>query len=582
VEDVPGDDAGDPCAEPPAAPALLGPPQGALTGSPHGMLGPSPTQPTLAWSVREDECGGEVTFDVEVDDSCAVEGFAACAFESPEARVTGWTHTSWEVPTGLPISAEPPVGRRYFWRVRACRTATCSAWSTVRYLDVGRVAGDYNGDGYSDVAVGAPGFDNPGTPQPGDGRVFLYLGGDPPTTTGARSLTTGAAGLPGERLGRSVAWAGDVNGDGFADLAVGAPGSGTGRTGHVYIFQGGAAAPTAPAIRFAGTSLDDGFGRLVVPVGDVDGDGFADVLVPAPADEGEPRQGRVGWFRGGAEPNAFIDYEWPGPPGTVAFGATAGALGDINGDGFADLAAGAFEYTDGDPRTDLRVQVFLGGTTLQASAAFSIRDPGVERLLVGGIAALGDFDGDGWGDYAVGVPRRPGESAATGSVRIHFGWVEPGAEPFQRLDGRTAGETFGESVAGVGDLNGDGSVDLVVGASRNDTPADRAGAAYLFVGGSAASLIPYAMRRGAAADDRLGFSLAGGTDVNGDGLPDLLIGAPGVGEDETPVRTGRVELILGADGSEAVAAAWRTPLVYTGAAAADLFGFAVAGALVLR
>ena len=134
-------------------------------------------------------------------------------------------------------------------------------------------AGDVNGDGYADVVVGAYGYSSD------TGRAYVYLGGASGLATTAATTLTGEA--TGNDFGDSVATAGDVNGDGYADVVVGAYGYSSG-TGRAYVYLGGASGlATTAATTWTGEATDNYFGYSVATAGDVNGDGYADVVVGA-------------------------------------------------------------------------------------------------------------------------------------------------------------------------------------------------------------------------------------------------------------------------------------------------------------
>ena len=240
-----------------------------------------------------------MTYELQEDDSCSTPGFATCSFPSPEVSVSGTPALSYRPSTDLPASTTAPVGRRYYWRVRACDgSGRCGAWSAVRYLDLGRVPGDVNGDGWSDVLVGAPYNDATGATA---GRAYVFLGGAAPDATVDLTLSGAAA---GDLFGFSVAEAGDVNADGFAEFVVAAPDldAGGANSGRAYVFFG-AAAPDATADWILTGAAATRLGTSVDGAGDVNGDGFADLVVGA---EGTGL-GRVDVFLGAAAPDPAPD-----------------------------------------------------------------------------------------------------------------------------------------------------------------------------------------------------------------------------------------------------------------------------------
>lgn len=200
------------------------------------------------------------------------------------------------------------------------------------------VVGDANRDGYQDLVVGA--YENDAG-APHAGRAFLYLGGAIPGAMSAPALTmTG----PGESftLGFAVAGVGDVNADGDADFAVTLPRLGAGDLpGEVWIYLGGPALDEQPDIVLLGP---DSFG-IDVAGGDLNGDGFDDVAIGAPYDD----DGTVQVFWGGAPMDATVDAVAIGEPGHYQFGHSLAVLGDVTGDSLDDLLVGTYDSHVGSP-----------------------------------------------------------------------------------------------------------------------------------------------------------------------------------------------------------------------------------------
>jgi len=220
----------------PASPVLRFPWNGYMTGSVHTGALPAERnalRPRFVWEPSE----GAERYELQLTASCEAQTRASCVFDGAIEGVT--SETEWRPDEALPVSMAPPVGRRYVWRARACNAAGCSDWSQVRYLDVGRQPSDFNGDGYADVLIGAPGEDAGAEGQAG--RSFTFYGPAPAESVGA--YQTEHPTVANAAFGGSVAAVGDVNGDGFSDAIITAPLAsygGPALAGRALFFPGGA------------------------------------------------------------------------------------------------------------------------------------------------------------------------------------------------------------------------------------------------------------------------------------------------------------------------------------------------------
>jgi hypothetical protein len=369
-------------------------------------------------------------------------------------------------------------------------------------------AGDVNGDGYADFIVGAP-LNN--TAGPGAGQVYVFWGG--PSADDVPDLVLlGEA--SGDVFGSSVS-AGDVNGDGYSDVVVGAYGNNAGGTdaGRVYVYYGGPGVDNVADLVLTGEASPDNFGTSVSATGDVNGDGYADVIVGAPHNAAlGGSTGRAYVFYGGPAPDAVADLVLTGEEALSSFGAAVSAVGDVNGDGFGDFVVGAYAY-----RTIGRAYLFFGGPTADAVPDLVFTGSTAGDELGTSVSAAGDWNGDGFADVMIGSPNAFAGVRNAGAAFIYFGGPEADATPDVTLPGPAEDDQFGRRLALAGDVNGDGYPDVVVGAQS-------AARAYVFYGGPGADAVPDVTIYGGGGT--FGAAVSGAGDVRGDGFADLLVGAP--------------------------------------------------------
>ncbi|MBI5502390.1 MAG: VCBS repeat-containing protein [Deltaproteobacteria bacterium] len=526
-------------APPPATPAPLWPWNGWLTGS---YLVSSSLRPTFRWTASTSGGCGTTTYELQLDDSCPTDGFAACTFPSPAGMETGLTDTTWAPTSDLTVATAPPVGRRFFWHVRACDGAAgCSAWSTVRYVDVGRVHSDFNCDGRSDVAVSAIGYDGPDTTD--IGAVYVYYG----TATGVpTAFSVRCTDDPGQRsmgFGWSVA-AGDFNADGCSDLAVGAPNFDQGSTdeGGIFLFYGDRLglneSPTREFDNPRGTPGGH-FGMSLAVAGDVNADGWSDLVVGSPS---EPVGGNAGagiidvYF--GADtlsifPSARVSVTAPSPAAGAAFGQALAGGGDLLADGHSGFIVGAPNYP-GATAEDGLAFLFRGTDLGVASvpwATLTCPAPCNGAHFGSAAALIGDMGYDSYPDFAIGAPTYDAGATDEGNVFVYsVGAGSPPTGPYLALDNptNTPNAYFGSALAPTGWFGVPDTLGLIVGAPRQLGDGVAEGAVVLYAGTTSIALpVPLVYPApDADADGGFGASVAGGLDLTGDGTADFVVGAP--------------------------------------------------------
>jgi FG-GAP repeat len=290
-----------------------------------------------------------------------------------------------------------------------------------------------------------------------------------------------------------------------------------------------------------GQGAGDEFGESVASAGDFNGDGMADVIVGAPKDDNSgDRSGSAFIFFGGQtgtinNPDTNADVVLNGQGAGDQFGDSVASAGDFNGDGMDDVIVGAWRRDSGS------VYIFFGGQT----GTINNPDTNADVVLNGqgaldhfgySVASAGDFNGDGLDDVIVGA-RMDDNNGLTdsGSAFIFFGGQtgtinNPDTNADVVLNGQGVFDHFGWSVASAGDFNGDGLDDVIVGAYDNSSTTS--GSAFIFLGGQTGTLnnpdtnADVVLKNAPGIFDEFGWSVASAGDFNGDGLDDVIVGAP--------------------------------------------------------
>ncbi len=396
---------------------------------------------------------------------------------------------------------------------------------------------DVNGDGYSDVVVGMWGDIN------GRDFAYVYFGGG--SMDNVPDVTFSESGSI--NFGSSVSMPGDVNCDGYSDIVIG--GYKEGVVGKAYIYFGGANMNSAKDIELTGEGAGDRFGSAVNGAGDLNNDGFADLLIGAWGYSGNT--GKVYLYKYGMNGTLFSDLTMTGEATSNRLGYSVSSAGDLNGDGFFDIAIGAPNYSNNLGR----VYILFGGLSMDNVADLILTGEAVSNTFGVSVSSAGDVNGDGYSDLIVGAENA---YSGLGCAYIFFGDAVMNNIADVIITGE--GGYFGHSVSSAGDVNGDGFYDVIVGAFQFGT-----GKAYIYFGGQSMNNIVDLNLIGESTNSNFGWSISSANDVNSDGYSDLIVGAYGYNS-----STGRVYIYYGGSNMNNSA-----DLILTGESASSNFGYSV-------
>ncbi|HEX2897566.1 MAG TPA: dockerin type I domain-containing protein, partial [candidate division Zixibacteria bacterium] len=317
---------------------------------------------------------------------------------------------------------------------------------------------------------------------------------------------------PLDLFGATVSSAGDVNADGYIDVIIGAPlndfvGDDAGRT---YVYSG---LDGQLIYLFNGEAAGNQFGNSVSSTGDVNNDGHSDIIIGA------------NWFHGTSYHNgkayvysgltAEIIYTFVGEGFNDELGASVSEAGDCNNDGYGDFIVGASGNDDAGIDAG-RVYIYSGQT---GDTMFVFSGPEIGGGFGEAVSSAGDVDNDDYDDIIIGAWRNSAGGSQAGRAFVYSGRT---GNLLYTFTGETAGDNFGYSVASAGDANKDGYSDLIVGAIGNDAGGPLAGRAYVYSGQTGTIMYTFT---GMAEEDLFGFSVSTAGDINGDSFDDLVVGS---------------------------------------------------------
>ena len=513
----------------------------------HGSSSGLSTAPN--WTMDGNQAGAEFGNSVATAGDVNGDGYS-------DVIIGAWLYTNHQI----------EEGRAYVYHGGPAGIAILADWTAEGLQDDATfgisvaAAGDVNGDGYGDVIVGAHAYDNGHTDE---GRAYVYHGVSTGLSTSAAWVVESNQSTA--YLGSSVGTAGDVNGDGYSDVIVGAShyDSGQDDEGRAFVYHGSPSGLNVSPDWTAESNQDYAwFGRSVATAGDVNGDGFSDVIVGSPwFTNGQSNEGRSYVYHG-SPTGLNTSYNWIAESNQsfAEFGRSVATAGDVNGDGYSDVMVGAHRYSN-DQTNEGRAYVYHGSSSgLSVGSDWTAEGNQDEAYYGYSLGTAGDVNGDGYSDVIVGAWSYSNGHTDEGRAYVYHG-SSIGLAAAWTAESDQAEAYYGYSVATAGDVNGDGYSDVIVGAYEYDNDQTDEGRAYIYNGSpSGLSTSPDYTAESDQDSTRFGVSVAGAGDVNGDGYSDVIIGADLY--DNSYTNEGRVFVYYGnsTDGLHMLPRQWRADL----------------------
>ncbi len=373
--------------------------------------------------------------------------------------------------------------------------------------------------------------------------VFLYA-----EAKAFELLTTMTGEMAGDQFGISVACAGDINKDGYDDIIVGADANDEAGSsaGKVYIFFGGPAMDSSPDAVILGRA-GEFFGVSVSGAGDLNNDGFDDIIVGAHFNsEVASRAGRAAVYLGGSPMDTTADVIIYGENALDYFGISVSRAGDVNHDGYDDAIVGAYKH-DSPTLDDVgKVYIYFGGESMDSIPDLTITGMNDGERFGYSVSDAGNVNNDLYDDVVVGAySYDEGLLINPGRAYVFLGGSPMDTVADVVITGGSNNEYTGWSVSDAGDVNSDNYDDVIVGAyGYTYGDSTNAGKIYLFHGGSPMDNTPdFVTDAGREQADYFGFSVSGAGDLDLDGYDDLVVGANG--DDDNGEDAGKVHIFFG-------------------------------------
>jgi hypothetical protein len=420
-------------------------------------------------------------------------------------------------------------------------------------------AGDFNGDGYADILVGAPKEELDAYRGGTVHAYYGYAGGvqdNPAWVLGSEQQ--------GSAFGASLASA-DLDGDSLDEILVGAPeyATTTRSSGKVFVYGHSQLNDTPSLIWEKESPIAEARYGQSISSGDFNNDGYADLLIGAPQYTNSLNNQGAVFIHYGSPVGLADEPDWSYESDQAGslLGSSVAGVGDVNGDGYNDILVGAPGYNNGVLVDAGRIYLFLGSDSgLSDTPAWTYTGTQANSKLGARVSAAGDVNHDGHADVLANVRYMTGEFTFYGQALAFYGSASGlGASPSWSFTIEQQNTCFGCALATVGDVNGDHIDDIIIGdwtynfLYDSDGQNSIEGAAFIFLGkpsGLSGNIAWLAY--GKKAEASFGYAVASAGDVNGDGFSDVLIGGPDYKTDRDPV--GRADLYLG---SEAEAVVYR-------------------------